>query len=78
MEELSKKLYSLEGKIICFEGKTAVIEFSHNEKIHWPIELLPPECEIGSIVQIKMLTKKGEEEEREKLAKTLLNQILET
>lgn len=68
----------ISGAIDRFEGKTAVIKTEDGQEIIWPIKNLPDETAEGSAVRLLLSTKKTDEEEREKLAKTMLNQILKT
>ena len=68
----------ISGAIDRFEGKTAIIKTEDGQEIIWPIKNLPDETAEGSAVRLLLSTKKTDEEEREKLAKNMLNQILKT
>lgn len=68
--------YFLEGLVDRFEDKMAVIITKDGQKLFWPIKNLPPDCEKGTIVRIILSTSKTDQEEREKTAKTILNEIL--
>ncbi|OGY43355.1 MAG: hypothetical protein A2731_00655 [Candidatus Buchananbacteria bacterium RIFCSPHIGHO2_01_FULL_39_8] len=68
--------YSLEGVIDRFEDKMAVIITKDGQKLLWPIKNLPDDVEIGRMVRIVLSTDKTQVEEREKIAKTILNKIL--
>jgi len=65
----------LNGIIDRIEGDFAVIRTSKTE-ILWPIEFLPKEAKEGSSISLKAFLEKDETKEREKLAKTILNEIL--
>ncbi|RJR31127.1 DUF3006 domain-containing protein [Candidatus Parcubacteria bacterium] len=72
-EDLSHLKY-LKGKILRFEGKFAVLEFSDGQKINWPIKDLPYDLAVGQELKISIL--RDMEAENEKLAKKILNKIL--
>lgn len=78
MNDLEKKQCSLSGKIIEFQDMVAVIETTQGQRIHWPIRNLPDDCVKGSEILVKIYTKDGEAQEKENIAKSLLNQILDT
>ena len=71
-----KDRYFLEGVVDKFEKKMAVIVIADGQKLLWPIKDLPEECEVGTAVRIILATSKTDQEEREKIALTILNQIL--
>ncbi|MFA6322759.1 MAG: hypothetical protein WCX71_04795 [Candidatus Buchananbacteria bacterium] len=66
----------LMGKLEKFEGKSAVINLDGGQSVNWPIAQLPANAEIGTTIRLKLLTESSEEVEREKIAKTILNEIL--
>lgn len=59
-----------------FEGKFAVLKTSDGQELLWPIKNLPEEAKEGSGMRLILATAKTDQEEREKLAKTILNEIL--
>jgi len=67
---------SLSGKIEGFSGNQAVIILNDGQKINWPVAELPANTGISSPVTLKLLSEETEEQEREKLAKNILNEIL--
>jgi negative regulator of genetic competence, sporulation and motility len=71
-----KDRYFLEGRISSFKDKMAVIVTKDKQELLWPIKDLPEECEKGTKVRIILSTAKSDQEEREKAAKTILNEIL--
>ena len=75
-EDEFKEKYFLEGLIDRFEDKMAVIITNDGQKLLWPIKDLPLESEKGTAVRIVLTTSKTDSEEREKLAKAILNEIL--
>ena len=68
----------IKGVIDRFEGKFAIIAFDDGQSLKWPIKNLPEDSEEGMAVRLKLSTSRTETEEREKIAKTLLNEILKT
>jgi len=73
--DINSERKSLEGTVDSFEGKSAVIKLADGQKITWPIVDLPKDIEIGSSVRIVVTTTKTDQEEHEKIAKTILNKI---
>lgn len=59
-----------------FEGNYAVIKTEDNQEILWPIKNLSEDAKEGAAVRLILSTNKTDEEERTKLAKNLLNEIL--
>jgi hypothetical protein len=68
----------LKATIDRFEGETAVIKTENGQEILWPKNNLPPDAKESSAIRLNLSTSKTDEEERAKLAKTLLNEILQT
>lgn len=71
-----KRRYYIKAVIDRFEGKSAVLVTDDKQKILWPIKNLPDDIQEGSAVRLVISTSKTDEEEREKMAKTILNEIL--
>lgn len=71
-----RKRYYIKVVIDRFEGKLAVLVTDDKQKILWPIKNLPDDVQEGSTVRLVISTTKTDQEEREKLAKTMLNEIL--
>ena len=67
---------SVFGQIESFAGKFAVIVLDDGQKINWPTEQLPPDIQISQKIKLRLLNRDAEDEEREKLAKNILNEIL--
>ena len=78
MTEQTKDSYFLAGIIDRFEDKMAIIKIKGGQELKWPIKDLPPDCEKGVPVRIVLTTGKTDEEDRGKIARTILNKILET
>lgn len=74
MEETAPNL--LTGVIDRFEGKMAVIRLADGQQINWPREKLSNELKEGSAVRLFISSSLTEDQERSKMAKTLLNEIL--
>lgn len=68
--------YSLAMVIDRFEEKFAVLKGQSGEEILWPIKKLPDDVKTGEAVRLTLTQAKDETEEKEKLAKALLNEIL--
>jgi len=75
LKNLSDRYY-LNGTLDRFEEKMAVIITKDGQKLLWPIQNLPADCVTGSAVRIVLTTKTTDQEEREEIAKTILNKIL--
>lgn len=75
LDQLKDRHY-LEGLIDRFEDKMAVIITKNGQKLLWPIKDLPAEAQKGTAVRIILTTSKSDQQEREKTAKTILNEIL--
>lgn len=76
MTNPDQKKYYLKAKIESFEGKFALIKTEDKQKLLWPIKNLPDDIQVGSLVRLVISTAKTDEEERERVAKTMLNEIL--
>lgn len=74
--EQFKGRFFLAGKIDRFEGKMAVITLIDGQQLLWPIKDLPEDGEAGAAVRLILSTAKSDEQEREKTAKAILNEIL--
>jgi hypothetical protein len=59
------------------EGDSAVIKTEDGQELLWPKQNLPEDAKEGSAVRLRISTNQSDEEERTKLAKTLLNEILQ-
>jgi hypothetical protein len=66
----------LEGTIEKFAGKMAVIITKDGQQLLWPIANLPNDSEAGQPVRLVLSTSISDTEDKEKLAKTILNEIL--
>ena len=68
---------SIKATIDRLEDCFAVLKTDDAQEILWPIKSLPEGAKEGTVVKLVLSTSKTEEEERKKIAKTLLNEILE-
>lgn len=71
-----KESYFVRATVDRFEGKYAVLKTDDKQEIKWLIKNLPDDVKEGSLVRLVVSTHRTEQAEREKLAKTLLNDIL--
>lgn len=67
----------LKAVIDRFEGESAVVKLEDGQEIIWPKKDLPEDAKEGSALRLSVSTSQSDEEERTKLAKTLLNEILQ-
>lgn len=75
MRYMNKELFR-KGVIDRFEGDRAVIRLDDGQNIIWPVSDLPEGLAEGAAVRLVLYTSETDEAEREKLAKTILNEIL--
>jgi hypothetical protein len=68
--------YSLKGVIDRFEGMFAVLKLDDGQTLNWPIKNLPDDIKESQSVRLVFFTSQTDDEEREKTAKALLNEIL--
>ncbi|MDD5290137.1 MAG: DUF3006 domain-containing protein [Patescibacteria group bacterium] len=69
--------YERQVTIDRFEGTSAVLVFDDGKEIIWPIKNLPAEVKEGAVLRLTVSNEATAEEERRKLAKELINEILE-
>jgi len=60
-----------------FEGTSAVLVFDDDKELVWPIKNLPEGLKEGAVLRLTISNEATAEEERRKLAKELINEILE-
>jgi len=68
--------YSLSALVDRFEGKSAVIRFQDGQELRWPIKTLPDDVHEGSAVRVTVTTSASDEEERARVARAMLNELL--
>lgn len=66
----------LTGKIESLQNSSAVIKLSNGQKIPWPLDNLPMECEIGTEVTLTISAEKNDDQNKDELAKQVLNDFL--
>ena len=71
------KDFFLKAVVKGFEGKFALLETEDNQKIRWPIKNIPEDAQENSEIRILVSTNKSAAEDREEVAKAVLNRILE-
>ena len=64
------------GTVEKFEGKNVVIATVDGQRLLWPIKNLPEGVEVGSAIRLILSTAKTDDDERQQMAKTILNEIL--
>jgi hypothetical protein len=75
IDQISKKYY-LSGIVDRFEGRLAIIRTDDGQEIKWPISNLPEDAEAGAAIRLSLVISKSDQEEKENLAKKMLNEIL--
>ncbi|MFH1598173.1 MAG: DUF3006 domain-containing protein [Patescibacteria group bacterium] len=73
---MTERPYHLKGVIDRFEEKNAVIRTDDQQEVFWPIKNLPEHVKEGSTLRLVATTNMTDQEEREEIAKALLNRIL--
>ena len=68
----------LKAAVDRLEGNFAVVKTEDGQELLWPIADLPEGVREGTAVRLNLSTSQTDEEERTKLAKSLLNEILQT
>lgn len=68
--------YERQVTIDRFEGESAVLVFDDGKEIVWPIKNLPEGVKEGAVLSLTLGSEASAEEERRKLAKELINEIL--
>lgn len=74
-EEFSQKR-TMDCVVDRIEGRRAILRLDDGQTLEWPVESLPGEVTEGAVVKIFLTTAKDEEEERERTAKAVLNELL--
>ena len=67
----------LEFTIDRFEGEKAILKNEDNETIVWPKNKLPKDVKEGSILAFMIADKAEDKNNKEDLAKDILNEILD-
>ncbi len=70
------KKFFIKATIDRIENDFAVLKTDDKQEILWPTSRLPEDAKEGSLVRLNLSTSKADEEERAKLAKTILEEIL--
>lgn len=64
------------GVLDRFEDKMGVVLLDDGQKVLWPEDKLPKETKEGDVVKLKIFSSGLETEEREKMVKAILSEIL--
>jgi len=73
---MSEKQNFQKGVIDRFEGDKTVIKLDDGQQVIWPASDLPEGLTEGDNLRLVILTAEHEGEERERIAKQILNEIL--
>lgn len=68
--------YSKQATVIRLDEQSAVLQLPDGQSINWPLDLLPPDTKVNDSLKIIIHNKKTDEEERQRLARTLLNEVM--
>ncbi len=61
-----------------FEGEKAVLKTKDNQTIIWPKDKLPADAREGALLVFRITSDQDQTEDRRRLAREILNEILET
>ena len=78
MEDILDKRKYLLATIDRLEEDKAVLKLDDGQSLDWPVDKLSGDITEGAQVKLVLFSDKSEEEEREKMAKVVLNEILKT
>ena len=73
---MAEKQNFQKGVIDRFEGDKTVIKLDDGQQVIWPVSDLPEGLTEGDSLRLVILTAEEEGEERERIAKHILNEIL--
>jgi len=73
---MEKEKYYLEAKLEAFQESNVLLRTENGLEFLWPIRNLPEGLKIGDKVRLSVSSEKSAEEERKKIAKEVLNQLL--
>lgn len=76
MPEELQHPYSQKAKVKKITENKVLLICDDQTEIGWPLNLLPPNTNVGDIVKVIIHNSETDEQERQKLAKTLINEIL--
>ena len=68
--------FAQEATVKAVEGDSAVLALANGETLRWPASLLPQDVGVGDTVRVIIHSSKTDEEERQRLAKEVLNELL--
>jgi hypothetical protein len=75
---MPQEQFSVAATIESLEGEErATLSLPNGQLIAWPTASLPEGAEAGSTIYLTLASEKSREAERELMAKTLLNQLLD-
>lgn len=71
-----EKEFSISGVLDRFEENSAVVILKGHQVIHWPRQKLPEDIKEGDVVWLRISHDKDLTKERERLARKILEEIL--
>ncbi len=66
----------LKATVSGFEGTSAILTVEGGMTVRWPIKQLPDDVREGSTIRLIASSTRTEQEEREKLAREVINSLL--
>ncbi len=70
--------YEAQVRVVSFEGTTAVLETEDGQQLRWSIKKLPDDVKAGDTYRLIFSSDRTEIESRERLARSVLNHLLQT
>ncbi len=78
MEEILNKRKSVSATVDRFENNLVVLKCDDGQVLNWSADNLPATLTEGERVKLVLFTEGAEKQEREELAKKILNELLKT
>lgn len=72
----NSSISSINGVIDRFEGTVAVVRFQDGQELRMPIKSLPDDIKEGGVLRLIISTTEDNEQERERTARAILNELL--
>lgn len=68
--------HAIAAKLLRFEGRFAVLSSDSMGEFRWPRQNLPENSKIGEILNIQIITEKGEQDEKYERMRRLLEELI--
>lgn len=75
-EEIEAQQFFMRGTIDRIEESSAVVRLDNGEEIRWPREKMPDDAGEGTVCRLVLATSETDTEERARIARQLLNEII--